>query len=57
MLNDAFSLIQEGGILSDKGVIVAEHRREEKLPDELYGFKKVKERRYGVVMLSIYNKM
>lgn len=57
MLNDAFSLIQEGGVLSDKGVIVAEHRREEKLPDELYGFKKVKERRYGVVMLSIYNKM
>lgn len=57
LLDEAFSLIRDGGILSDEGLIVAEHRREEKLPEEMYGFSMIKERRYGVVMLSIYNNM
>ena len=55
LLDDAFRLIKEGGLLSPDGVVVAEHRREEILPEELYGFSKNKERRYGVVILSLYN--
>lgn len=55
LLPEAFNLIREGGILDSEGVIVAEHRKEEILPDELFGFKKIKERRYGVVVLSIYD--
>ena len=43
-----------GEVEIEDGVIVAEHRREEKLEDEICGFQKEKERRYGIVMLSIY---
>lgn len=57
LLDDAFRLICEGSLLSQDGVIVAEHRREEVLPDEYYNFVKNKERRYGVVILSLYNNM
>ena len=51
----AFELIAEGGILADGGTIVAEHRKHEELPEVLHGFTRTKERRYGVVKLSIYN--
>ena len=56
LLGDCFRLIAENDLLSEDGVIVAEHRREEKLEDEICGFQKEKERRYGIVMLSIYVK-
>lgn len=55
LLDEAFRLISEGGLLSDDGTIVAEHRKEEETPDDFHGFVKTKERRYGVVVLSIYN--
>lgn len=54
MLDGCFQLIAENGLLNEDGVLIAEHRREEDLPYEFHGFHKVKERRYGVVMLSIY---
>lgn len=57
MLEPAFAIIEEGGILAPGGLIVAEHRKEEILPEEMHGFVKAKERRYGVVALSIYNNM
>ena len=57
LLADAFRLIAEGSILAPEGTIIAEHRREEELPEVFEGFSKTKERRYGVVTLSIYNNM
>ncbi|MGN0701596.1 MAG: 16S rRNA (guanine(966)-N(2))-methyltransferase RsmD [Lentihominibacter sp.] len=57
LLPDAFELIRQGSILARDGVIVAEHRKEEILPDEMSGFRRIKERRYGVVALSIYDNM
>lgn len=54
LLKDCFEIIGERGLLKDGGVIVAEHRKEEILPDEFCGFKKLKERKYGIIMLSIY---
>lgn len=54
MLPDCFHLIRERGCLAPEGLIVAEHRREEQLPDELEGFSKIKERKYGTVVISIY---
>ena len=54
LLDECFRLIAENELLTEDGVIVAEHRREEKMPEELHGFQKQKERRYGIVMLSIY---
>ena len=53
-MDETFRLIAEGDILADGGTIVAEHRKHEDLPDLFHGFTKTKERRYGVVKLSIY---
>lgn len=53
-IEPAFELIRQQNLLAEDGVIVAEHRREEDLPDELHGFIKEKERRYGIIKLSIY---
>lgn len=53
-LEPCFELIREHALLAEDGVIVAEHRKEEELPDELFGFTKIKERKYGVIKLSIY---
>ena len=41
-------------LLAEGGVIVAEHGSDKELPDELAGFRKVKEKRYGIVVISIY---
>ena len=54
LLRPCFELIRERGLLNEGGVIVAEHRKEEVMEDEIYGFSKLKERRYGIIMLSIY---
>ena len=56
-LDEAFRLIAEGGVLAGDGLIVAEHRKQEELPEILHGFIRAKERRYGVVKLSIYTNM
>lgn len=53
-LDDCFKIIEEEKLLKEDGVIIAEHRKEEKLPDDFHGFTKKKERKYGIVMLSIY---
>ena len=53
-LEPAFELIREHDLLAEDGVIVAEHRREEELPEEFCGFQKIKERKYGIIKLSIY---
>lgn len=55
LLDDCFKIIAEQELLAEDGIIVAEHRKEEVLPDEFYGFEKTKERRYGTVILSIYS--
>lgn len=54
LLPECFELIGENGSLAEGGIIVAEHRREEILPDKLGGVEKIKERKYGTVVLSIY---
>ena len=54
LLDEAFQIIGQHGLLAEDGVIVCEHRKEETLPDEICGFKKEKERRYGIVKLSIF---
>ena len=55
MLPECFALIREYGLLAEDGIIVAEHRKEEDMPEELEGFTKEKERKYGIIKLSIYS--
>lgn len=54
LLLPCFEIIRDRNLLNEDGIIVAEHRKEEVLDDELCGFSKVKERRYGIIKLSIY---
>lgn len=51
-----FQLIDELDLISDWGLIVAEHKREDEFPDELYGFHKIKDRHYGTITLSVYQR-
>ncbi len=53
-LEESVRAIAEMGLLAEGGVIVAEHGSDKDLPEELYGFHKVKEKRYGIVVISIY---
>lgn len=55
LLPDCFSLIREYDLLEDGGLIIAEHRREEDLPEQMSDFEKIKERKYGTVVISIYS--
>ena len=50
----AMELIRENDLLAGGGMIVCEHRKEQELPEQLAGYEKVKERKYGKVVLSIY---
>ena len=54
LLPDGFELIRQQDLLAEDGYIVCEHRKEEELPEEICGFTREKERRYGIVKLSIY---
>lgn len=49
-----FDKIAQMGLLAEDGVIVAEHRSDLALPEELAGFVKIKERKYGNIILSVY---
>lgn len=52
--SDVMELLAENKILSQDGVVVLEHPKETVFPQELFGFRKIKEARYGTVVLSIY---
>ena len=54
-LEPCLALIREHDLLAEDGVIVAEHRKEEEMPEELEGFTREKERKYGIIKLSIYS--
>ena len=54
LYDNCFKLIDEYDLLNEDGIIVAEHNSSEEMPDELYGFTKVKERKYGTIIISIY---
>lgn len=55
ILTQCFPAIQEYSVLAEGGIIIAEHRREETLPDQMGNFEKMKERKYGTVVISIYS--
>ena len=47
-------LINELGLLKEGGVIVCEHGRNDRFPEEYCGFLKFKEKNYGSITLSMY---
>lgn len=54
LMEDCAGLISELSLLSEDGIIVAEHGTKEDLPDELSGYTKIKEKTYGTIAVSIY---
>lgn len=54
LMNSCFEAISKNSLLSEEGVIVAEHGAEEILDNEIYGYYKIKEKIYGTIAISIY---
>jgi len=51
---DVLELLSDMKLLNEGGLAVLEHPKEIELPQALSGFRKIKEARYGTVVLSIY---
>jgi 16S rRNA (guanine966-N2)-methyltransferase len=51
---DVLEILSEKDLMNPDGLVVLEHPKEMEFPQELYRFRKIKERRYGTVVLSIY---
>lgn len=54
LLLSCMEMIAERRLLSEGGVIVAEHSSKEIMPEELGGLKKIKEKRYGSIGVTVY---
>lgn len=52
----AIEIISERGLLSEEGIMVCEHRKEDELPESLGDITRTKLRRYGISMLSVYER-
>jgi 16S rRNA (guanine(966)-N(2))-methyltransferase RsmD len=51
---DVLGILTEKELMNPDGLVVLEHPREVEFPQEVYNFRKIKEARYGTVVLSIY---
>ena len=47
-------ILWEEGLLASDGIILCEHPKNEQLPDEVCGFIKTRERRYGISAITQY---
>lgn len=54
IFENIMKIIRENNIMADGGMIICEHDKNSEMEDEIYGFTKTKERRYGKVVLSFY---
>jgi len=54
LLEKSIEMISSKDLLADGGIIVTEHHREKNMPDTIGRFEKIKEKRYGRVVLTIY---
>ena len=52
--DEAMRLISSREILEEGGILVLEHPRSMDFPLDYFGYTKIKERRYGTVVLSIF---
>ena len=56
LMEDCLSRLAVSDILPEGGLIVAEHGKEEILPDDLSCLHRIRDRKYGKVRISIYEK-
>lgn len=56
LIKNCMLIIEKNNLLKDDGVIVIERGAREMLEDNIYGFYKIKEKRYGTILVSLYGK-
>lgn len=56
LIENCLKKISELGLLSEEGVLVIEHGKREILPDQMGEFIKIKDRRYGTILVSLFGK-
>lgn len=54
LMNRCFTTISDLSIVSAGGIIVAEHDANELMPEKVYDFYKIKEKKYGTIVITIY---
>ncbi len=54
LYDKVFESAGESGLLKEDGLIIAEHWHTMKMDEQISGFIKIKERKYGHIILSIY---
>lgn len=56
LMTDCLYLLGSSGIVPEGGLVAAEHGADEHLPVEIAGFRKIRDRRYGKVGVSVYER-
>ena len=56
-LESALSLLADGALLDEEGIVIAEHTSKKKLPDEIGKLLKKKDYKYGDSMLTLFRKV
>ena len=56
LMEDCLRKLADSEILPEGGIIVAEHGREELLPESLSCLQQIRDRKYGKVRVSVYEK-
>lgn len=54
LLTECMQLLRDTGILPEGGIVVAEHDSHDSMPDQIAGFRKIRDRRYGKIGISVY---
>ncbi len=54
LVNDSIDIIEEYQLLSQNGIIVAEHGKEDSVYEETKTLKRVRDQKYGDTVLSFY---
>ena len=54
LLLNCMDIIAQRGLLSEEGIIVAEHDAKDQMPDKLPGLRKIKHKKYGSIGVSVY---
>lgn len=56
-LENTLSLLADGEILQDEGIVIAEHLSKKRLPDEIGSLRQKKAYKYGDTMLTLFRKV
>ena len=56
LMTDCLQRLDSSGLVPEGGLVVAEHGAQETLPEECAGFNRIKERRYGKICISVYER-